>query len=70
MVDKQLLQELRIAVGRTHGVGLGDVGGWVRGELVLASFWDARERRPRSFAGVVDASGEYLTWWEMPAVAV
>jgi len=65
MSDKPVLQELRETVGRTYNVGLGDVGGWVRGELALAGFWDGQEHRPRSFAGVVDAGGERLTWWEV-----
>ncbi len=69
MSDKSLLQELRRAVGRHHDVGLADVGGWIgAGDLARAGFWDAREGRPRTFAGVVDEAGR-LTWWELAAAA-
>jgi hypothetical protein len=65
MSDKRLLQELRRAVGCFHDVGLADVGGWIgAGELARAGFWDARERRARSFAGVEGEAGR-LTWWEV-----
>jgi hypothetical protein len=64
-IDKQVLQDLRLAVGRAHDVALGDVGGWLAGELALAGFWDPRAGRPRTFAGIVDASGERLSWWEV-----
>lgn len=65
--SKQMLQDLRQAVGRFHDVGLADVGGWLdgdAGELARAGFWDGREGRARSFAAVVDETGR-LTWWEV-----
>jgi hypothetical protein len=63
--SKNRLQEFRLVVGRTFGVALGDVGAWAGEEdLLCAGFYDAGAERPRSFAGVVDAAGERLSWWE------
>jgi hypothetical protein len=69
-ISQQMLQDLKLAVGRAHGVALGDVGAWLDGreELALAGFWDPRARRPRTFAGVVDATGQRLSWWEVSSL--
>jgi len=63
------VEALRMAIGRAFGVGLADVGAWAGEERLWAGFYDPRERRPQSFAAVVDAAGR-ITWWEELAVGV
>ena len=66
--SSEAIEDLRVAIGRAFDVGIGDVGVWVGEERLCAGFYDGRQRRPRSFAAVVDDESGRIRWWEEAAV--
>lgn len=51
------LEALRLEIGRSFGVDLGDVGAWDVDGHLMGGFWDPRERRARTFAAAELAPG-------------
>jgi hypothetical protein len=69
MSDRQRLEALKLAIGRSFGVGLGDIGAWVVDGHLVGGFWDPRARRPRTFQAAELAPGAFALHEEAAAAA-